>query len=109
MVKALTTREWDKVRHFRQFYFFDKAGLSDPYTWTFEHNAHVHFVLFQGSEITGYAHLQLWSHNRAALRIIVIDELKRNHQYGTVFWHYVKNGSKVRAIRVCMSSRHQML
>ncbi|HHU0051804.1 TPA: GNAT family N-acetyltransferase [Legionella pneumophila] len=85
MVKALTTREWDKVRHFRQFYFFDKAGLSDPYTWTIEHNAHVHFVLFQGSEITGYAHLQLWSHNRAALRIIVIDELKRNHQYGTRF------------------------
>ncbi|HGO6775922.1 TPA: GrpB family protein, partial [Legionella pneumophila] len=51
MVKALTPREWDKVRHFRQFYFFDKAGLSDPYTWTFEHDAHVHFVLFQGSEI----------------------------------------------------------
>ncbi|HAU1604270.1 TPA: GNAT family N-acetyltransferase [Legionella pneumophila] len=85
MVKALTPREWDKVRHFRQFYFFDKAGLSDPYTWTFEHDAHVHFVLFQGSEIIGYTHLQLWPHNRAALRIIVIDELKRNHQYGNRF------------------------
>ncbi|HAU1193255.1 TPA: GNAT family N-acetyltransferase [Legionella pneumophila] len=85
MVKALTPCEWDKVRHFRQFYFFDKAGLSDPYTWTFEHDAHVHFVLFQGSEIIGYTHLQLWPHNRAALRIIVIDELKRNHQYGNRF------------------------
>ncbi|HAT7071723.1 TPA: GNAT family N-acetyltransferase [Legionella pneumophila] len=85
MVKALTPREWDKVRNFRQFYFFDKAGLSDPYTWTFEHDAHVHFVLFQGSEIIGYTHLQLWPNNRAALRIIVIDELKRNHQYGNRF------------------------
>ncbi|KTD73430.1 bifunctional GrpB family protein/GNAT family N-acetyltransferase [Legionella tucsonensis] len=85
VVKALTTREWDKVRHFRQFYFFDKAGLSDPYTWTFEHDAHIHFVLFQGSDIIGYAHLQLWSRKRAALRIIVIDEKKRNHQYGSQF------------------------
>ncbi|WP_035892672.1 GNAT family N-acetyltransferase [Legionella oakridgensis] len=86
MVKALTAREWNKVRHFRQFYFFDKAGLSDPYTWTFEHDVHVHFVLFQGSgDIIGYAHLQLWPHKRAALRIIVIDETKRNHQYGGRF------------------------
>lgn len=85
VVKALTPREWDKVRHFRQFYFFDKAGLSDPYTWTFEHDAHVHFVLFQGSDIIGYAHLQLWPRHRAALRIIVIDEKKRNHQYGGQF------------------------
>lgn len=85
MVKALTTREWNAVRHFRQFYFFDKAGLSDPYTWTFDHEAHVHFVLYQGSEIIGYAHLQLWSHQRAAMRIIVIDELKRNHKYGGQF------------------------
>ena len=85
VVKSLTTREWDAARHFRQFYFFDKTGLSDPYTWTFEHDAHVHFVLFQGSEIIGYAHLQLWPQNRAALRIIVIDEIKRNHQCGSKF------------------------
>jgi GNAT superfamily N-acetyltransferase len=85
MVKALTTREWSSVRHFRQFYFFDKAGLSDPYTWTFDHDAHVHFVLYQGGELIGYAHLQLWPRQRAAMRIIVIDELKRNHKYGGQF------------------------
>ena len=85
MVKALTIREWSSVRHFRQFYFFDKAGLSDPYTWTFDHDAHVHFVLYQGGELIGYAHLQLWPRQRAAMRIIVIDELKRNHKYGGQF------------------------
>jgi GrpB-like predicted nucleotidyltransferase (UPF0157 family)/GNAT superfamily N-acetyltransferase len=83
IVKALTPREWKAVRHFRQSYFFDKIGISDPYTWTFEHDAHVHFVLSLGSEIIGYAHLQLWPNLRAALRIIVIDEPKRNHQYGS--------------------------
>ncbi|WP_419420717.1 hypothetical protein ACNVED_05320 [Legionella sp. D16C41] len=76
VVKALTPRECDKVRYFRQFYLFDAAGLSAPYTWTFEHNAHVHLVLYQGSDISGYTHLKQCPHNRAALRIIVIDEHK---------------------------------
>lgn len=62
-----------------------KAGLSDPYTWTFTHDAHVHFVLYQGVEIIGYAHVQLWPKERAALRIIVIDEARRNHRYGSQF------------------------
>lgn len=82
VVKALTPREWNVVRHLRQDYFFDKAGLGDPYTWTFEHEAHVHLVLYQGTEIIGYTHLQLWSDARAAMRIIVIDVAKRNHSYG---------------------------
>jgi GrpB-like predicted nucleotidyltransferase (UPF0157 family)/GNAT superfamily N-acetyltransferase len=82
VVKALTTREWETARHFRQFYFFDKAGITDPYTWTFEHDEHVHFVLYQSAHIVGYAHLQLWPENRAALRIIVIEEGKRNRGFG---------------------------
>jgi hypothetical protein len=40
--------------------FFDKVPTADPYTWTFDHPDHIHFVLYQGSEIIGYAHLQLW-------------------------------------------------
>ncbi|STX28499.1 glutamate rich protein GrpB [Legionella beliardensis] len=85
IVKALTIREWHAVRHFRQFYFFDKAGILDPYTWTFTKDTHIHFVVYQGPEIIGYAHLQLWPDERAAMRIIVIDELKRNHNYGSQF------------------------
>ncbi|MDR3503580.1 MAG: bifunctional GrpB family protein/GNAT family N-acetyltransferase [Legionella sp.] len=85
VVKALTPREWNGIRHLRQFYFFDQAGLTDPSTWTFEHDAHLHFVLYQGTEIIGYAHLQLWPDARVAMRIIVIDEAKRNHHYGHQF------------------------
>lgn len=85
VVKALTPREWNAVRHLRQFYFFDQAGLADPYTWTFEHEAHLHLVLYQGTEIIGYAHLQLWPDARVAMRILVIDETRRNHHYGHQF------------------------
>ena len=83
VVSALTTREWDAARHFRQFYFFDKVGLSDPYTWTFEHEAHAHLILYHGTGIVGYAHLQFWPDNRAAMRIIVIDETKRKCHFGS--------------------------
>ncbi|CEG59979.1 bifunctional GrpB family protein/GNAT family N-acetyltransferase [Legionella micdadei] len=85
MVKALTTREWEAARHFRQFYFFDRAGLADPYTWTFKDEKHTHFVLYQGADIVGYAHIQQWPDARAAMRIIVIDELYRNQGLGGQF------------------------
>ncbi len=82
IVKALTPQEWETARHFRQFYFFDKASIADPFTWTFDHKDHVHFILYQGTEIKGYAHIQRWSDNRAALRIIVIDVASRNKGLG---------------------------
>lgn len=94
VVNALTPREWNAVRHFRQFYFFDKAGLEDPYTWTFNHDAHVHFVLYQGVQIRGYAHLQRWPKGRAAMRILVIEELLRNNHYGSQFLKFCERWLK---------------
>ncbi len=85
IVKSLTPREWEAVRHFRQHYFFDKVPISDPYTWTFDHEAHVHFILYKGTQIKGYAHIQLWPEQRAALRIMVIEEHSRNQGIGGAF------------------------
>lgn len=78
-------REWGAARQLRQTYFFDRVPMDDPYTWTFDHPDHVHFVLYQGADIIGYAHVQLWPEKRAALRIIVIDEPYRNHGFGGKF------------------------
>lgn len=83
IVKALTDREWDAVRLLRQKYFF--KSKEDPYTWTFVHKDHIHFVFYKNAEIIGYAHLQLWLKNRAALRIIVIDERHRKLGFGSQF------------------------
>lgn len=77
--------EWEAVRHFRQKYFFDKVTMQDPYTWTFDHPDHIHFIFYKGIQILGYAHVQLWPDNRAALRIIVIDEQDRKQGYGRHF------------------------
>lgn len=82
MVKALTNSEWDTVRRLRQKYFFDRVPVNDPYTWTFDDPKHVHFVLYQGMNHIGYAHIQLWPEQRAAMRIIVIDEPYRHQGAG---------------------------
>lgn len=71
--------EWAAARNFRQKYFFGPHNIEDPYTWTFNHPQHVHFVLSQGAEIVGYTHIQLWPDKRAAMRILVIDKAKRNN------------------------------
>ena len=77
--------EWEAARNFRQKYFFDKIPMADPFTWTFDHKDHVHLILYKGVEIVGYAHIQLWPEQRAAIRIIVIDEQVRNQGLGGHF------------------------
>lgn len=77
--------EWEAARSFRNKTFFDKIPMDDPYTWTFDHKDHIHFVLYKGTNIIGYAHIQLWPNHRAALRIIVIDEQIRGQGLGGQF------------------------
>lgn len=85
IVQALTPREWKAARTFRQKTFFDKIPMADPYTWTFDHKDHIHLIFYQGTNIIGYAHIQLWPEHRAALRIIVIDERIREQDLGGQF------------------------
>lgn len=77
--------EWETVNALRQRYFFDPLGFADPYTWTFDHKEHLHFLYYLGVEIIGYAHIQLWEDKRAAVRIFVIDEPFRHSGMGTRF------------------------
>lgn len=93
-VKALTPREWQAAKHFRDTYFFGPHGIEDPYTWTFNHEEHTHLVLYYGTEIIGYAHIQFWPGKRAAIRIIAIDENKRNQNSGSVFLAFIEKWLK---------------
>lgn len=98
-VQALTGREWKAVRLLRQNYLFDRVPFADPYTWTFKHADHVHFVLYKGSKIIGYAHIQLWPEKRSAFRIIVIDELYRNRGIGSDFLKMCERWLKEQGIK----------
>ena len=85
MVQALTPREWERVKYFRQHYFFRLLNIKDPYTKTFKNPSHFHIVLRKGMIIIGYAHLQFWLEDRAALRIIVLEEPFRNQGISRIF------------------------
>ena len=41
--------------------------------------------MYQGTEIVAYAHIQFWPDQRAAIRIIAVDEDKRNQNSGSQF------------------------
>lgn len=82
--------EWEAAKQYRQKEFFDKVSLEDPFTWTFDHPNHVHMVLYRGTKIIGYAHIQRWPENRTAMRIIVIEESLRGQGYGSEFLHFIE-------------------
>lgn len=85
ITKCAHYAEWDAAKYFRNEYFFRPHGIDDPYTWTLNSPEHTHLMLYQGAEIIGYAHIQLWPENRAALRMMVVDEAKRNKHFGSQF------------------------
>lgn len=82
--------EWDAAKQLRKRYFFDKIAISDPYEWTFNHKDHVHLILYKGVEIIGYAHIQLWPQFRAAIRIIVVEEMQRHQGFGRQFLKWIE-------------------
>ncbi len=91
---CLHENEWLAAKNFRNKYFFKHKNMEDPYTWTFDHKDHKHFVLYQGAEIIGYSHVQLWPEHRVALRIISIDEKKRNNSYGSQLMQLIEKWLK---------------
>ena len=87
--------EWEYAKNFRMHYFFGPMKIEDPYTWTFEHKDHKHFILYKGTSIVGYAHIQLWPENRATIRIIVIDEKHQRKGYGKEFMILIEKWLKL--------------
>ncbi|MBP9791987.1 MAG: GNAT family N-acetyltransferase [Rickettsiales bacterium] len=85
ILKCSDDSEWRAARRFRNQYFFEPQNIDDPYTWTFNHSEHAHLALYKGAEIIGYAHIQFWPNNKAAMRIIVIDANKQRQGYGGKF------------------------
>jgi GNAT superfamily N-acetyltransferase len=99
MQKCSNETEWESAKYFRQKYFFGPHNIEDPYTWTFNHQQHEHYVLYEDTNIIGYAHIQLWPDSRAAMRIIVIDEDKRNRQCGGQFLAFCEKRLKSMGIK----------
>ena len=102
--------EWSTAHSLRNTYFFDPLGINDPYTWTFNHKDHAHLVLYKGTEIVAYAHIQFWPNMRAAMRMIVVDENHRNQGAGSVFLGIIEKWLKnIGMISIHAESRQSSL
>jgi ribosomal protein S18 acetylase RimI-like enzyme len=77
-----TEKERKEALNFRQKHFFDRLGLQDPYAWALERKDQLHWLLYDNDRVIGYVHVQIWPNQRAALRIIVIDEQARGRGMG---------------------------
>lgn len=94
-IKLCTTDEdWNSARAWRNLAFFDPHDMKDPYTWTFDHPSHIHWIFCDDLEKIGYAHVQLWPEKRAVLRIIVIDPSRRNQHLGSRFLSLIERALK---------------
>jgi GrpB-like predicted nucleotidyltransferase (UPF0157 family)/N-acetylglutamate synthase-like GNAT family acetyltransferase len=92
-------KEIETAKHFCQKYFFGKVGIEDPYHWTFNHPEHEHLMLYQGTQIIGYAHIVLWQDMRAGMRIIVIDEPYRKQGLGAKFLALIEKYLKMKNLK----------
>lgn len=99
IMKCTHYAELNFARKLRQKYFFDPLSMADPYTWTFDHQEHAHLILYQGVEMLGYAHIQFWQSQRAALRIFVIDEPYRHQGFGSQFLELCEQWLKIQGIK----------
>jgi spectinomycin phosphotransferase len=91
-------KEKKKALDFRQKHFFGQRGFKDPYAWTLDDKDHLHWLLYDGDKVIGYAHVQIWPEHRAALRIIVIDEQHRGSGMGKYLMDCCEEGLKKQGI-----------
>lgn len=96
----LVSSEKEKIAalDFRQKHFFDRLKIQDPYAWALDQKDHLHWLLYDGDEVIGYAHVQMWPDHRAALRIIVIDEQRRGQGMGKCLMDYCEEELKRRGV-----------
>jgi GrpB-like predicted nucleotidyltransferase (UPF0157 family) len=77
ILKCLTDEEWNAAGNLRRKYF---NRSDDPYFGSFDESNHKHFILYQGTEIVGYAHIQLWQESKTAiLHVVAIAESHRDN------------------------------
>lgn len=73
--------ELEAAKKLRKRYF----PIDDPYSLTFDHKDHVHFIFYQGVEIIGYAHIELLQNQKATFQIFMIDEPYQQRGFESYF------------------------
>ncbi len=86
IVKALTDREWQAYHRIRKEQIFDLIGAEyNPQHPSLNDPAHIHLVLYKGSDIAGVAHLQFLDDHNAVLRPFAMDAPYQKKGLGSIY------------------------
>lgn len=72
MLKATHEKEWNAIKLFRSQ--MNTSAISSLHMETDDHKDHVHFIFYEGIHIIGYAHIQILSHQKAVMWMMVFDQ-----------------------------------
>ncbi|MCS5707354.1 GNAT family N-acetyltransferase [Candidatus Berkiella cookevillensis] len=84
IVKALTPKEWEVVAYLRE-QCTSNQSLPAINANTTDNSKYLHFILYQGFQIIGYANIELNTESQATILLLVIDTPYRNQSNGEAF------------------------
>jgi hypothetical protein len=103
VLKCTADEEWAAAKDFRKKHFFFKLGTADPQSSTLNSPGHEHWLLYKGTEIIGYSHVQLLPKSRVRVHVVMLsDEYRRlnNDSFSSYFFKVIVkwirfNGAKI--------------
>lgn len=99
IVRPLMKKEWDAVYRMREK-FDNKQTEKEIFT----HPDHWHFILNQGVDIVGYAHIQRITLNKVIIKILIIDDAYQNDVLGIQFFTLLEKWLKEQEIEILIDS-----
>lgn len=82
--------------HYKEW---EAANRLRPNASSFDQKGHIHFALYKGVEVVGYAHIQLLSNQDGIIRVIVIDEAFRKNGYARQCIEWIEDWFRVKGYR----------
>lgn len=99
VLKCNDSFEWDTAKIFRQEYF-DALEQEDPCAHSLDQKNNLHTVLCYGVDIFGYSHIELLEDAKAALRIFMVDDIKKNQSFAGKFLTVLEKWLKAQNYKV---------
>ncbi len=92
--------EWSAAKKHRNEYFSNLYKIKDPYTYTFNDENHKHCILYKGTEIIGYTHIQLLDKNKAIIHMTTMEKLKSKENYKSKFIQFIEKWLRLQNYKV---------
>lgn len=88
LATCLHDTDIEAIKNYRNNHF---SSSIDPHPNCFHHKDHKHFILYKGTDIIGYAHIQLLPEEKAILHFMIVDD----ESYKSKFMKLIEKWAKL--------------